>query len=97
MSTELALRKLPIRVNSIAPGVYSTEMTGNGVVANQKDTDAIGKPIVSVPAARSGRCYFGFVLCVANLMMNQRNRDGGYRTVHCIPRWRVFEWAGNSH
>jgi hypothetical protein len=58
MATEIALRKLPIRVNSIAPGVYSSEMTGDKIVATRGDTDAIGKPLVPIPAERSGRLEF---------------------------------------
>ena len=51
-STELAIRNIPIRVNSIAPGVYASEMTIDVIPAEQ--VDKIGKGIQSVPAKRAG-------------------------------------------
>ncbi|KAF8120581.1 hypothetical protein EV363DRAFT_88226 [Boletus edulis] len=53
LSTELALRGIPVRVNAIAPGVYESEMTRD-VISSQEATDAVGMPVISVPAKRSG-------------------------------------------
>ena len=53
LSTEFALRGIPVRVNGIAPGVYESEMTCD-VISGQEVTDAVGMVIVSVPAKRAG-------------------------------------------
>lgn len=53
LSTEFALRGIPVRVNAIAPGVYESEMTYD-VISGQEATDAVGMPVVSVPAKRPG-------------------------------------------
>jgi len=51
-STELALRNIPVRVNSIAPGVYASEMTLDEITPKQ--VDKIGKGIQPVPSKRAG-------------------------------------------
>jgi NAD(P)-dependent dehydrogenase (short-subunit alcohol dehydrogenase family) len=51
-STELALKNIPVRVNSIAPGVYASEMTMDVISADQ--VDKIGKGIHPVPSKRAG-------------------------------------------
>ncbi|KAG8214446.1 hypothetical protein J3R82DRAFT_9469 [Butyriboletus roseoflavus] len=53
LSTEFALRGIPVRVNAIAPGVYESEMT-HSVISGQEATDAVGMPVVSLPAGRPG-------------------------------------------
>ena len=53
LSTEFALRGIPVRVNAIAPGVYESEMTHDGI-SGQEATDALVMGIVSVPAKRAG-------------------------------------------
>ncbi|KAF9242555.1 hypothetical protein BU15DRAFT_86757 [Melanogaster broomeanus] len=53
LSTEFALRGIQVRVNAIAPGVYESEMT-HDVISGQEATDAVGMPVVSVPAKRPG-------------------------------------------
>ncbi|KAM6494167.1 hypothetical protein JOM56_010528 [Amanita muscaria] len=52
LSTEIALKGFPVRVNAIAPGVYASEMTMSDV--RPEDTDKIGKGIQPVPAKRAG-------------------------------------------
>ncbi|KAH9924724.1 NAD(P)-binding protein [Fomitopsis serialis] len=52
-ATELALKKIPVRVNSVAPGVYESEMTYPHIPP--EDVDKIGKSIVPIPARRAGR------------------------------------------
>jgi NAD(P)-dependent dehydrogenase (short-subunit alcohol dehydrogenase family) len=55
LATEFALKKLPIRVNCIAPGVYATEMTfREGGVFTEEETNAVGKGLLPVPARRNG-------------------------------------------
>ncbi|KAJ4482272.1 hypothetical protein J3R30DRAFT_3681497 [Lentinula aciculospora] len=53
LATEFALKKIPVRVNSIAPGVYASEMTIDTISA--EEVDIIGKGIMPVPAKRDGR------------------------------------------
>lgn len=56
LSTELALRKVPVRVNAIAPGVYGSEMTSghtDGHFTSQAAND-VGKGISPLPSARGG-------------------------------------------
>lgn len=50
MATEFALKKLPIRINAIAPGPYATEMTPAGV-----HVDKVAKGLNPVPAQREGK------------------------------------------
>jgi len=52
LATEYALKGLPVRVNSIAPGVYASEMTYDTITA--AEVDKVGKGISPVPARRSG-------------------------------------------
>ncbi|KAF8908960.1 short-chain dehydrogenase [Gymnopilus junonius] len=51
-STELALKNIPVRVNSIAPGVYASEMTLDEIPSDL--VDKIGKGINPVPSKRAG-------------------------------------------
>ncbi|KAB5592312.1 Short chain dehydrogenase/reductase family protein [Ceratobasidium theobromae] len=50
LSTELALRNIPIRVNAIAPGAFPTEMTN----LQAKNVDKVALGISKVPSARGG-------------------------------------------
>jgi len=54
LSTELALKGIPVRVNAIAPGIYASEMTMD--VVTPEDVDKIGKGVLPVPAKRAGTC-----------------------------------------
>ncbi|KAF9039362.1 short-chain dehydrogenase [Panaeolus papilionaceus] len=51
-ATEIALKKIPIRVNAVAPGVYESEMTYDEITPEMVDN--IGKGVVSTPARRAG-------------------------------------------
>ncbi|KAI6044837.1 hypothetical protein EDC04DRAFT_2640021 [Pisolithus marmoratus] len=53
LATEFALKDIPVRVNAIAPGVYESELT-HDVIDGQEATDAVGMPVMSVPAKRPG-------------------------------------------
>ncbi|KAG6841696.1 hypothetical protein C0991_007966 [Blastosporella zonata] len=52
LSTEFALKKVNVRVNAIAPGVYASEMTFDEIKPEQ--VDKIGKGVCGVPAGRAG-------------------------------------------
>lgn len=55
LATELGLRKIPIRVNAIAPGAWPTEMTSNeGNTLNGDKANRISMGIQKLPADRGG-------------------------------------------
>jgi len=71
LSTEIAIKNIPIRVNAIAPGVYPSEMTKDEVTAS--DVDEIGKGILPVPARRAGTGQE-----MAGTVVYLASRAGGY-------------------
>jgi len=52
LATEFALKKIPVRVNGVAPGVYESEMT-YGTIPKEK-VNLVGQGIQPVPAERPG-------------------------------------------
>lgn len=52
LATEIVLKNIPVRVNSIAPGVYASEMTFERV--SKEQVDIIGKGLMPVPMERDG-------------------------------------------
>jgi NAD(P)-dependent dehydrogenase (short-subunit alcohol dehydrogenase family) len=52
LATEFALKRIPVRVNAVAPGVYESEMTSDEI--SPEDVDKVGKGISPVPAGRAG-------------------------------------------
>ena len=52
LSTEISLKKIPVRVNAIAPGAYESEITQ--AVITPDNVDAIGHNILPIPARRAG-------------------------------------------
>ncbi|CAE7181672.1 unnamed protein product [Rhizoctonia solani] len=54
-STELAIKGIPVRVNSIAPGMFPSEMTGHqGQHMSGEKASEIGKGVTGVPMQRGG-------------------------------------------
>lgn len=62
LSTELALKKVPVRVNAIAPGVYASEMTWEDI--KPEEVDRIGKGVCGVPQKRAGTYVVPFYVNV---------------------------------
>ncbi|KIK69665.1 hypothetical protein GYMLUDRAFT_212399 [Collybiopsis luxurians FD-317 M1] len=87
LSTEFALKKVPVRVNAIAPGVYASEMTVDTIPPEM--VDQIGKGISPVPAKRDGSAeeMAGTVVYLASKAGCYTNGqeiiiDGGYCAVN---------------
>ncbi|ELU35957.1 short chain dehydrogenase domain-containing protein [Rhizoctonia solani AG-1 IA] len=56
-ATELALKKIPVRINAIAPGVYPSEMTGEQGTHTLpgKEASKIAQGLRPIPFDRSGK------------------------------------------
>ncbi|KAF8073871.1 hypothetical protein FPV67DRAFT_1446724 [Lyophyllum atratum] len=87
LATEFALKKVDIRVNAIAPGVYASEMTHDNI--KPEEVDKIGKGVQPVPAARAGtgQEMAGTVVYLASPSGGYMNGqeiiiDGGYVAVN---------------
>ena len=52
MATEFALNNIPVRVNSIAPGVYASEMTLDTI--GPEEVEKVAQGLFPVPARRAG-------------------------------------------
>ncbi|KAH9949821.1 NAD(P)-binding protein [Amylocystis lapponica] len=52
LATEFALKKLPVRINSVAPGVYESEMTYGAITPDL--VNVVGKGLLPAPAGRPG-------------------------------------------
>ena len=53
LATEIALKGIPVRVNSIAPGIFASEMTFE-TIAGPEELARAGQSLLPVPAGRSG-------------------------------------------
>ncbi|KAG6337310.1 hypothetical protein ID866_1772 [Astraeus odoratus] len=103
LATEFALKQIPVRVNAIAPGVYESELTYD-VIEGQVATDAVGMPVISVPAKRPGTAaeMAGTAVYLASPAAGYMNGqeiviDGGYGSVTMAPT--VFDCivVGSGH
>jgi hypothetical protein len=52
LATEIMVKKIPVRVNSIAPGVYASEITMERI--GKEQVDRVGKGLMPVPMERDG-------------------------------------------
>ncbi|KAF8699665.1 Enoyl-(Acyl carrier protein) reductase, partial [Rhizoctonia solani] len=96
LSTELALRSIPVRVNSIVPGAFPSEMTGSeasisaqGSTLTVAQVERIAQGITPVPSARGGleKDIVGIVLYLvspASYYVNGQALavDGGFLAVN---------------
>jgi len=53
LATELALKNIPVRVNSVAPGVYESEMTFD-TISGPEEMTRVAQSLLPVPAGRPG-------------------------------------------
>ncbi|KZT34602.1 NAD(P)-binding protein [Sistotremastrum suecicum HHB10207 ss-3] len=89
LSTELALRDIPIRVNAVAPGPWRSEMSGDLPLDDAEAADALSKPIISPPAGRGGTeqemaATVLYIVSQGGAYMNGQEIviDGGYLAVN---------------
>jgi NAD(P)-dependent dehydrogenase (short-subunit alcohol dehydrogenase family) len=54
LATEIALKGIPVRVNSIAPGLFPSEMTLESI-SGPEELARADQSLVPVPAGRGGR------------------------------------------
>ncbi|KAF9005293.1 hypothetical protein BDZ89DRAFT_1145312 [Hymenopellis radicata] len=109
LSTELALKKIPVRVNAVAPGVYESEMSQ--LVISPEETDLTGKGVLPVPARRPGTgeemaATVVYIASQSGCYMNGQEIviDGGYTAQRqCnkqrgkLNNWCTVCFADNSH
>ena len=53
LATEIALKGIPVRVNSIAPGVFTSEMTLE-TITGPEEMARVAQSLLPVPAGRPG-------------------------------------------
>ncbi|KAI0257868.1 hypothetical protein BC834DRAFT_926934 [Gloeopeniophorella convolvens] len=73
LATEIALKGIPVRINSVAPGVYASEMTTD-TITGAEEVAKIAQSLLPVPAGRSGTYVAGTVIYIVV--------DGGYTAVN---------------
>ncbi len=61
LATEFALKKIPVRVCGVAPGVYESEMTAKRLAQGGDAVNAVGLGVFPVPAGRAGT-YVAFTI-----------------------------------
>jgi NAD(P)-dependent dehydrogenase (short-subunit alcohol dehydrogenase family) len=93
-ATEFALKGIPVRVNSIAPGVYESEMTLD-TISGPEQVARIAESIVPVPAGRPGT--YVYVRCADFFLyltrIRQSWRSCWYGHLSSIPSGVLHQWA----
>ena len=54
LATEIALKGIPVRVNSVAPGPFASEMTQETIVGPE-EMAKVAQSLLPVPAGRPGK------------------------------------------
>jgi len=87
LATEFALKKIPVRVCAVAPGVYESEMTADRISSGT--VDQVGLGVMSVPVQRPGTAQeiagtVIYLVSPAGCFTNGQEIviDGGYTTVN---------------
>jgi NAD(P)-dependent dehydrogenase (short-subunit alcohol dehydrogenase family) len=72
LATEIALKGIPVRVNSIAPGIFASEMTLE-TITGPEEMARVAQSLLPVPAGRSGRYFLLYcaVFCVSMTRLSQ--------------------------
>jgi NAD(P)-dependent dehydrogenase (short-subunit alcohol dehydrogenase family) len=96
LATEIALKGIPVRVNSVAPGVYASEMTFDSIVGPE-EMARVAQSLLPVPAGRAGtyvdlRCL-DFRYHLTHSPQSWRNRR--YSDLSIITSRVLYQWAGD--
>jgi hypothetical protein len=96
LATEFALKGIPVRVNSVAPGVYASEMTFDSIVGPEQ-VARVAQSLMPVPAGRAGtyvhlRCL-DFRYHLTHSPQSWRNRR--YSDLSIVPSRVLYQWAGD--
>jgi NAD(P)-dependent dehydrogenase (short-subunit alcohol dehydrogenase family) len=72
LATEIALKGIPVRVNSVAPGMFPSEMTTLEPITGPEEMARIAKSLLPVPAGRTGTYVLHCVVfCVSMTHLSQ--------------------------
>ena len=94
LATEIALKGIPVRVNSIAPGVFASEMTLD-TITGPEEMARIAQSLLPVPAGRPGS-YVPLdcaVFCVSLTLLSQGWRDCRDSRLSIIPGGLLYQWS----
>jgi NAD(P)-dependent dehydrogenase (short-subunit alcohol dehydrogenase family) len=78
LATEIALKGIPVRVNSIAPGVFASEMTLD-TITGPEEMARVAQSLLPVPAGRSGSYVplYCAVFCVSLTHLSRAGEIAG--------------------
>jgi len=93
LATELALKNIPVRVNSIAPGVYESEMTFD-TISGREEMAKVAQSLLPVPAGRPGTYVYPRCAdpCVHLTRILKAWRDCWYSYLSIIPCGVLYQW-----
>jgi hypothetical protein len=94
LATEIALKGIPIRVNSIAPGVYASEMTFD-TITGPEEMARVAQSLFPVPAGRPGSyvTLYRAASCVSLTHLSQGRRDCRDSHISIIPSGVLYQWS----
>lgn len=82
MATEFALKKIPVRVCGIAPGVYESEMTASRLAPGQ--VDKVGLGVMPVPVQRSGSSVISTAPDILVIHMSRRAQEMAGTVIYLV-------------
>lgn len=94
LATEIALKGIPVRVNSIAPGVFASEMTLE-TITGPEEMARVAQSLLPVPAGRSGSYVplYCAVFCASLTRLSQGRRDCRDSHLSIIPGGVLYQWS----
>jgi hypothetical protein len=96
LATEIALKGIPVRVNSIAPGPFASEMTLD-TITGPEELARVAQSLLPVPAGRSGSyvflCSVVFYVSLTHLSQGRGYCRNGHLSI--IPGGVLYQWSRN--